>query len=184
MVTHSYITVTGEQPLITLAKAKAQCKVGADLVYEDELITEFNESAQASAENFINRSIATRNFVMQCDKFETVTFERNYENDVISKIEYYAPGAEALTELPASQYQLRKSNTIECFDIKFINAPATAVREDAVIITVSQGFTAASCPKPILQGIRLRIASAYVFREDGNGNNTASNNLLRPYRKF
>jgi hypothetical protein len=53
-----------------------------------------------------------------------------------------------------------------------------------VIITVAQGFTTASCPKPILQGIRLRIASAYVFREDGNGNNTASNNLLRPYRKF
>jgi hypothetical protein len=46
--------------------------------------------AQASAENFINRSITERNFVMQCDKFETVTFERNYENDVISKIEYYA----------------------------------------------------------------------------------------------
>jgi hypothetical protein len=38
----------------------------------------------------INRSITERNFVMQCDKFETVTFERNYENDVISKIEYYA----------------------------------------------------------------------------------------------
>jgi hypothetical protein len=31
--------------------------------------------------------------------------------------------------------------------------PATAVREDAVIITVAQGFTTASCPKPILQGI-------------------------------
>jgi hypothetical protein len=60
----------------------------SDDVYEDDLITEFNESAQASAE--INRSITERNFVMQCDKFETVTFERNYENDVISKIEYYA----------------------------------------------------------------------------------------------
>jgi hypothetical protein len=56
---------------------------------------------------------------MQCDKFETVTFERNYENDVISKIEYYAPGETTLTVLPADQYQLRKSNTIECFDVKF-----------------------------------------------------------------
>jgi 5'-deoxynucleotidase YfbR-like HD superfamily hydrolase len=71
-----------------LAQAKQQCR-SDDLVYEDDLITEFNESAQASAENFINRSITERNFVMQCDKFETVTFERNYEND-ISKIEYYA----------------------------------------------------------------------------------------------
>jgi hypothetical protein len=149
MVTHSYTTVT-VQPLVTLA-AKKQCKVSDDLVYEDDLITEFNESAQASAENFINRSITERNFVMQCDKFETVTFERNYENDVISKIEYYAPGETTLTVLPADQYQLRKSNTIECFDVKF-EYSATAVREDAVIITVAQGFTA--CPKPILQGIR------------------------------
>lgn len=184
MVTNSYTTITGTQPLITLAQAKKQCKVSDDLVYEDDLIIEFNESAQASAENFINRSIATRNFVMQCDKFDTVTFERNYENDVISKIEYYAPGETTLTVLIADQYQLRKSNTIECFDVKFFNAPATDIREDAVIITVAQGFTTASCPKPILQGIRLRIASAYVFREDGNGNNTASNNLLRAYRKF
>jgi hypothetical protein len=102
-----------------LAQAKKQCKVSDDLVYEDDLITEFNESAQASAENFINRSITERNFVMQCDKFETVTFERNYENDVIS-IEYYAPGETTLTVLPADQYQLRKSNTIECFDVKFL----------------------------------------------------------------
>jgi hypothetical protein len=50
-----------------------------------------------------------------------------------------------------------------------LSTPATAVREDADYYS-TQGFTTASCPKPILQGIRLRIASAYVFREDGNGN--------------
>jgi hypothetical protein len=64
-----------------------------------------------------------------------------------------------------------------------LSTPATAVREDAVIITVAQGFTTASCPKPILQGIRC-VLQVRMFREDGNGNNTASNNLLRPYRKF
>jgi hypothetical protein len=44
MVTHSYTTLH-EQPLVTLAQAKKQCKVSDDLVYEDDLITEFNESA-------------------------------------------------------------------------------------------------------------------------------------------
>jgi hypothetical protein len=29
------------------------------------------------------------------------------------------PGETTLTVLPADQYQLRKSNTIECFDVKF-----------------------------------------------------------------
>jgi hypothetical protein len=56
---------------------------------------------------------------MQCDKFETVTFERNYENDVISKIEYYAPGETTLTVLPADQYQLRKSNTMSVLMLSF-----------------------------------------------------------------
>jgi hypothetical protein len=90
MVTHSYTTITGTHHLSLWRKQAKTVQSGDDLVYEDDLITEFNESAQASAENFINRSITERNFVMQCDKFETVTFERNYENDVISKIEYYA----------------------------------------------------------------------------------------------
>jgi hypothetical protein len=75
--------------------------------------------AQASAENFINRSITERNFVMQCDKFETVTFERNYENDVISKIEYYAPGETTLTVTCRSVYQLRKSNTSSVLMLSF-----------------------------------------------------------------
>lgn len=184
MVTHSYIDNVSEAPLLALAQAKKQCKVGDDLTYEDDLIADFNYSAQVSAQDYINRSIAQRNFVMQCDKFENLTFERNYENDVIAKVEYYAAGGTGLTVMDAQQYQLRKSTTVECFDVKFLSKPETAIREDAVIVTITQGFTAATCPKPILQAIKLRIASSYVFREDGNGNNTASNNLLRPYRKY
>jgi urease accessory protein UreE len=36
MVTHSYTTITGTQPLITLAQAKT-VQSGDDLVYEDDL---------------------------------------------------------------------------------------------------------------------------------------------------
>jgi hypothetical protein len=185
MITHYYTANIEETPLLTLAQAKKQCKVSDDLTYEDDLIDSFNSSAQIACENYINRSIATRNFVMQSSLFfSPVTFQRNYENDVISKIEYYAPGEDTLTVLSVDQYQLRNSSTLECFDIKFLSMPATAIREDAVIITIAQGFTVATCPKPILQAIRLQLSSAYVYREDGNGNSTASTNLLRPYRKY
>ncbi|WP_281225371.1 head-tail connector protein [Flavobacterium aquiphilum] len=185
MVTHSYIAKKIDTPLLTLAQAKKQCKVSDDLTYEDDLITEYNVSAQFACENYLNRSISKRDFVMEASKFfSPITFERNYENDVITKIEYYAPGATILTLLPSDQYKLRKSNTIECFDIYFVSMPETAERDDAVIITIAQGFDAAACPKPILQAIRLQLSSLYVFREDGNGNNAASLNLLRPYRKF
>lgn len=183
MVTHSFITNIAKTLLLTLAQAKKHLKVGDDVTYEDALISEYNEGAQIACQDFINRSIAKRDFVMQSDDFEIGPFASNYENDVITKIEYYAPDG-TLTELANDQYQLRKSTVIECFEIKFFSKPEIAKRDDAVIVTIAQGFTAAECPKPILQAIKLRIASSYIFREDGNGNNTASNNLLRPYRKY
>jgi uncharacterized phage protein (predicted DNA packaging) len=188
MVNHFYTTITATTSLITLEKAKKQLRLDAGSTDEDDLIQSYIDAAQTACENFINRGISKRDFVMELSAFETpVTFERNYENDVITKIEYYAPGETTLTLLPANQYQLRKSNTVECFDIKFSSMPATATakRDDAVLITVSQGFDLASCPKPIIQAINLRLSDFYERREDREqGSNPASNNLLRAYRKY
>jgi hypothetical protein len=186
MVNHFYTTITAAASLITLEKAKKQLRLDAGSTDEDDLIQSYIDAAQIACENFVNRGISKRDFVMELSAFETpVTFERNYENDVITKIEYYAPGETALTLLPASQYQLRKSNTVECFDIKFSSILETAKRDDAVIITISQGFDLASCPKPILQAMNLRLSDFYERREDREqGSNPASNNLLRAYRKY
>lgn len=186
MVTHFYTDITATEPLLTLAKAKKQLRIEAAFVEENDLISSYIDTAQLASENFINRSIAKRNFVMQCDEFSTpITFERNYENDVITSIEYYEPGATTLTLLAADQYLLRKSNTLECFDIKFLSLPETDKRDDAVIITIEQGFAASECPAPIIQAINLRLSDFYERREDRDiGNNSASNNLLRAYRKY
>lgn len=186
MVTHFYTEITAQTPLITLEKAKKQLRVEVAFTDEDDLITSCIEAAQEACENFINRSIAERKFFMECDGFsKEITFERNYENDVIEKIEYYAPGGDALLTLSTDSYFLRKSNTTECFDIKFLSYPETDKRDDAVVITIKQGFAAAKCPKPILQAINLRLSDFYERREDREqGNNPASNNLLRAYRKY
>lgn len=186
MVKHFYTEVTAETPLLTLEQGKKHLRVEADFTDEDTLIESYIEAAQVACQDFINRSIAERTFVMELDSFTSpITFERNYENDVITKIEYYAPGDEELTVLGPSEYQLRKSNVAECFDIKFVSLPETEKRDDAVIITLAQGFDTASCPKPILQAIKLRLSAFYDYREDRpQGFDTASNNLLRPYRKY
>jgi len=186
MVTHFYTTVTATTSLLTLAKAKKQLRIETAFTDEDELIQSYIDAAQIDCENFINRGISKRNFIMECSAFETpLTFERNYENDVITKIEYYKPGETELTLLAADQYLLRKSNIVECFDIKFISLPETDKRDDAVVITIEQGFTASECPKPILQAINLRLSEFYEIREDRQqGNNSAANNLLRAYRKY
>jgi len=186
MVTHSYTEITAESPLLTLEKGKKQLRIEASYVAEDDTIQSCIDAAQVACQDYINRSIAERNFIIECDSFsDKETFQRNYENDVIDKVEYYAPGATEKTLLPADQYQLRKSNVIECFDINFLSKPETDERSDAVIITIKQGFSTESCPSSILQAIKLRLADFYEIREDRNqGNTLASNNLLRPYRKF
>lgn len=186
MVTHFYTTITATASLLTLAKAKKQLRVEVAFADEDDLIQSYIDTAQVVCQDFINRSIAERNLVLEVSDFlSPITFERNYENDTITKIEYYAPGESELTLLAADQYQLRKSNIVECFDIKFLSIPETDIRDDAVIVTIKQGFALASCPKPIIQAINLRLSDFFERREDREqGNNPASNNLLRPYRKF
>lgn len=185
MVTHFHTTTTATTPLLTLAKAKKQLRIEASFTEEDDLIESYIDAAQVACQDFINRAIAERNLVLECSNFETITFERNYENDVITNIEYYAPGATTLTTLATDQYRLRKSNIVECFDIKFLSIPETDIRDDAVIVTIKQGFTFVNCPKPIIQAINLRLSDFFERREDREqGNNPASNNLLRPYRKF
>ena len=186
MVTHFYTTPITTTPLLTLAKAKKQLRVEATFTEEDDLIESYIDAAQVACQDFINRSIAERSLILEVSDFKSpITFERNYENDTITKIEYYAPGATTLTTLAADQYQLRKSNIIECFDIKFLSIPETDIRDDAVIVTIKQGFALAICPKPIIQAINLRLSDFFERREDREqGNNPASNNLLRAYRKF
>lgn len=186
MVTHFYTEITAEGSLLTLEKAKKQLRIEVEITDENELIQDYIDAAQTACENFINRSISERLFIMECNEFSTpITFERNYENDVIKKIEYYEPGANTLTVLDPDQYLLRKSNLAECFDIKFLSLPETDKRDDAVVITIEQGFALAKCPKPILQAINLRLSDFYERREDREqGNSPASYNLLRAYRKY
>lgn len=186
MVTHFFAQITAENSLVTLAQAKKQLNIEADFTDQDDLILSCIDAAQGASENFINRSIAEQNFVMHLDEFpEVIGYERNYLNDVIEKVEYYAPRETELTTLDPSLYKLRNSNIVECYDIKFGATPATDKREDAVVITIKQGFSAATCPKPILQAIKLRLTAFYEYREDRpQGFDTASNNLLRAYRRY
>lgn len=189
MVKHHYTTVTAISKVLTLEKAKVQLAIEPDFVLHDDFIKDQIDTAQEVCQLYINRSISERNLVLEMDSFATaVTFERNYENDTITKIEYYAAGETTLTVLDPEKYKLRKSNTVECFDIIFSEVAMslqTAKRDDAVIITIAQGFDAESCPKSIIQAMKLKISDYYERREDREvGNNSAGNNLLRPLRKY
>lgn len=186
METNSYYQPIATTPIITLPKAKKQIKADEGVGYEDDLVLSYIDAAQGAVSNFINRSIAERSFIIEYDKFESkITFERNYDNDTITKVEYYAPGETTLTELPSDQYKLQKSTVLDCYDIKFLSIPVTEVRDDAVIVTIKQGFTAATCPTPLIQSMMLKLSKFNERREDTEeGNSPAWKNLARAYRKY
>ncbi|MCG9792487.1 head-tail connector protein [Flavobacterium algicola] len=182
-----YYNTTATAPLLTLDQCKKQLNIELDFEDQDELIMAYNDAAQVACQNFINRSIAQRDLILECSNFDKIVYERNYDNDTIAKIEYYPFGGDVDVPvvLEPEHYKLRNSSILGCSEIKFAINPALSNRDDAVIVTISQGFTAETCPTPILQAIKLRIGDFYERREDRDqGNNSIVNNLLRAYRNY
>lgn len=185
MITNTTIIPLDEATVITVDQAKKQLRLEVDFCEEDDLIQSYIESAQLVCENYMNRAIGSRKYAIDLDVFSTpVTYEGS-SNDAIEKIEYYAPGETTLTLLDPTEYTFRKSILLECFEIKLKTIIATDNREDAVIITVNQGWLADKVPAPIKQAMLLLVSDMYERREDREqSNNMAHLNLLRPYRKY
>jgi len=185
MITNTTIIPTTDASAVTLAQAKKQLRLEDDFTEEDDLIESYIDSAQLVCENFINRAIGSRKFIIELDAFSTpITYEGS-SNDTIEKIEYYAPGGTELTLLNPTEYSFKKSMLIECFDVKFKTILLTDKRDDAVLITIDQGWQSDKVPAPIKQAMLLLVSDSYERREDREqGYNQASMNLLRPYRKY
>lgn len=185
MVTHSYNVAGTDALFLTLAQAKKQLKIEETFTLENDIINECIASAQAEAENYCGISLARRNFVMEANNFETIVFQMNYTNDVVEKVEYYDE-ANALQTLAEANYKVRNSVNAGCFEIKFTDAPAVFDRDDAVIITVNQGWVVSAVPTPVKQAMKLLIADYYERREDRSADfvNTRAHSLLRPYKRY
>jgi hypothetical protein len=186
MVTDSYYKNQQVTVCVTLATAKKHLKLGSGVHPEDDLVQGYIDAATADRQNFINRSVDTRDFIMEVSQFESVNFAVNYDNDEVAEIKYYVPGESELTTLPVENYKVRPGTVVGTKTITFINAPATEKRNDAVIITVKQGWVTADVPKPFKQAVLLVLADMYERRENPGeiGYNRSADALVRPYRKY
>jgi hypothetical protein len=88
--------------------------------------------------------------------------------------------------LTAEEYKLRKGVTVETKEITFLTTPDLEKKDDAVIVTINQGWVTADVPKPLIQAMKLYVSDMYERREDRGevGYNSAATALMRPYRKF
>jgi uncharacterized phiE125 gp8 family phage protein len=186
MVTNTTTTPVQESVCLTLAQAKKQLRVDSSCSDEDDLIQDYIDAAQAVVENYINRSISEQQVVLECSDFSKIVFSQNNENDTIEKIEYLKPGETVYTLMPAEEYKLRKGVTVETKEITFLETPELETKDDAVLVTINQGWVAAEVPKPLIQAMKLYVSDMYERREDRGeiGHNSAATALMRPYRKF
>lgn len=180
----SIVPFPDEVSLITLDKAKKQLRIEAAMGEEDDLIQTYIDAAQSAAENTIGRAIGRRRLILVMDSFDLKEIESS-SNEKIESVKYYPLGETELVEMPVEEYRLKSSSVINCFEVKFLSQPDVADREDAITVTIVQGYELDECPKPIIQAMLLLISDYYERREDREqGLNPASNNLLRPYRKY
>lgn len=182
MITSEIIPVENNQ-VISLDIAKKHLKIESDYDEDDSLIELQISAAQKVAENYMQRAVGRQNLVMTMSVFQSVIFEGS-SNDLVGKVEYYAPDSDVLTELDPAEYSLKKSGLIN-FEISFKTTPQVDDRDDAVVITINQGYAADDCPADIKAAMLLMIGDMYERREDREqGSNPASVNLMRPYRKW
>lgn len=188
MVTNNFFANQVDTPIVELAKAKKHLRIDADFNDEDDLIESYTAAAQIVCQNYIERAIISRDFILECDNFDTIEFAANYDNDAIDKVEYYDE-SNALVELASTEYKLTKSETVNCWKLKFLTKPVLFDRDDAVKVTVKQGIATAgnvaSVPKPIVQAILLTLTDFFEKRENRMESvSTSAQSLLRPYRKW
>ncbi len=185
MVTNQYYEFTEHNNPLSLGEAKAQLRIELDFTDDDELIASYVDVSKQVCADFINRSIDRRNFIIEANSMENIIFEPNNDNDVVSKIEYYPADSDVLTLLAPENYKVVMGNVTGTWIIKFINKQPISFRDDAVKVTINQGYADGSVPTPIIQAMKLLIGDMYERREDRDiGFNSAANVLLRPYRKW
>jgi len=174
-----------ENPLqvITLEQAKKQLRVEEEFVEEDDLIQGYIDAALLVVENYINGDIQEKQLVIHLDKFqESLVFEA-YPIQQIESVEYYQN--EEKETLSLDSYYTSAQN-LKQTKLVFKEQPNTDDREDAVIITVSIGYSdAGEVPAPLKQAMLLQISDMYERRENRlDVVATAAQALMRPYRKY
>jgi Phage gp6-like head-tail connector protein len=186
MVTNTTTNPVQETVCLTLAQAKKQLNIELAFTEQDDLIQDYIDTSRVIVENYINRSISQQKLVLECSDLSKIVFSQNNENDTIDKIEYLKAGESVYTLMPVDDYKLRKGVTVETKEITFLTTPELEKKDDAVIVTINQGWVTADVPKPLIQAMKLYVSDMYERREDRGevGYNSAATALMRPYRKY
>lgn len=165
--------------LVKLELTKKHLRLDADNDEENMLIEVAIASAITQAENYTER-VLKKGIIEFLTHDTELVIQRSSLNDRVQKVEVLEEDVDSVL-LPASTYYQVKIGP----EIYGVVIRKELKSGQQFKVTIELGFDSDSLPRDILSAMLLMVGDAYEKREDRNqGNNTAVNNLLRPYRKW
>ena len=174
-------------PIITLAKAKKQCRIEADYTDEDDLLQDYIDASVAIAESKIYCAIQERKYAVTGKSFSDVLQFSKQKITAIDKIEYVDQAGNTQV-LPTDLYSL---DEVDSYQNKICYADETAlplVKEltpNAVTLTVLVGYPAGKIPKDIKASLLMLVTDMYEKRMNFvQEKQTAVDNLLQKHKYY
>jgi uncharacterized phiE125 gp8 family phage protein len=173
------VTVEPESEPLTLTEAKAQCRVdGTD---DDDLLTDYIETARTLVEQYTGTKLVSQTVVMRardwCDLYDLPIAPIAS----VSGITYIDPDGNSQT-LSTDVYETVLVGLEPLIRLKVNQSwPAIRCAADAIIVTASAGY--ASVPATIKHAMLLTISQWYDDRASGALPDGAMA-LLANYRRF
>lgn len=175
--------VVNEVELVSLDLAKKHLRIDPKDKLEDELIEIAIASAISQVESFTERPLKSQNTIIEINRFQSLIIERGSLVDRVTKVEIREVGVDSIP-LPEATFKTAKQNA-EVYELSFTEKVPELLPNQKVFITIDQGYTDKTIPKPIVSAILLLVGDAFEKREDRIQTiNLATRNLLRPYRKW
>lgn len=189
---HSIITQPTVEP-ITLAEAKVQCKVDADITADNDLITGLITSAREQAEHRTGRCLIEQTHVLTLNAFPTYSLDL-IGSPLISVVSVkYIDGNGTLQTLPAPDYQVIDDELVgRIIPAYGLSWPSARLQPGSVQVEykVGYGAAAADVPVSIKSWMKMAVATLYANRESVVTGTIAElprdymDGLLDPYRIY
>lgn len=168
---------------ITVLEAADYLRLDVDTspIPEQDQVSRLIISAREAAENFTNRTIATRERSETYDVFNTVIHLPDGDVSSIVSIAYIDTDGNSQT---VADWILSKNRLTAAFGESW---PPIRLQLGAVTITYNTGYADDTVPEPIVQAMYLMISDSYdnrtgLFTTGAITPNPAVENLLFPYR--
>lgn len=191
-MTLKLITAPATEP-VTLAEAKLQCRVDADITRDDALITALITAAREQCEHEVGRALITQTWEQVLDAFPTAELPLGRPDPItVVSVKYIDEAGTEITLDPSAYYADLDTMAGWVLPAEGTTWPTTNDTANAVRVRFTAGYGAASAvPAGIKAWILMRVATMYKFREEiAAGASVAAlpgsfvDRLLDPYRAW